>query len=47
MRALAERCEATGIRAPVDSVYPLEGFRDAFEKLERGRPRGKVVLEMG
>jgi NADPH:quinone reductase-like Zn-dependent oxidoreductase len=31
----------------LDSVFPLERFEEAFEKLESGRTRGKIVLDFG
>ncbi|KAH8799689.1 hypothetical protein F5884DRAFT_113948 [Xylogone sp. PMI_703] len=31
----------------LDSVYPLEKFEEAFAKVESGRTRGKVALDMG
>jgi NADPH:quinone reductase-like Zn-dependent oxidoreductase len=38
--------DAGEVQPEIDSVYPLEDFRSAFERLsERGR-RGKVVLEI-
>ena len=34
-------------RAPLDAVYPLEQFQQAFKKVGSGKTRGKVVLDMG
>ena len=31
----------------LDSVYPLEKFEEAFRKLESGKAKGKIVLDMG
>jgi len=31
----------------LDSVYPLENFEEAFAKVESGKTRGKVVLDIG
>ena len=37
-----------GIGKPsMDSVHPFEKFQDAFAKVEKGRPKGKVVLDLG
>jgi len=33
--------------ANLDSVFPLERFEEAFEKLESGRTRGKIVIDFG
>lgn len=30
----------------VDKVFPLEQVREAFDHLEKGSPRGKVVLKI-
>lgn len=34
------------IKAQVDTVFPLEKAKEAFDFLEKGHPRGKVVLEI-
>jgi NADPH:quinone reductase-like Zn-dependent oxidoreductase len=31
----------------LDSTWPIEQFQAAFERVEKGRPRGKVVLDFG
>lgn len=39
---------ATGrLRAVIDSRYPLSRVKDAFERLESKRARGKIVIEIG
>jgi NADPH:quinone reductase-like Zn-dependent oxidoreductase len=46
LQKITELIEA-GIRKPaLDSVLPVDRFQQAFEKLESGRPRGKIVLEL-
>lgn len=43
LRALVDE----GVIAPrVDTVYPLVQVREAFDRLETGSPRGKVVLKI-
>jgi NADPH:quinone reductase-like Zn-dependent oxidoreductase len=34
-------------KVALDSVFPLDRFQEAFKKLESGRTRGKVVLDLG
>lgn len=34
------------VRALVDGVYEFEDFEAAFERVERGRPSGKVVIKV-
>ncbi|EEH34318.1 alcohol dehydrogenase zinc-binding domain-containing protein [Paracoccidioides lutzii Pb01] len=34
------------VRAVVDSVWKLEEYRAAFEKLDEGHSRGKIILEL-
>ena len=34
------------LRPVVHAVYPLDAFREAFTELERGRARGKIVVEI-
>jgi NADPH:quinone reductase-like Zn-dependent oxidoreductase len=31
----------------VDSVYTLQRFEEAFQRLESGHAKGKVVLKVG
>lgn len=42
--AITEELRAGRLSAVVDSTYPLERSREAFERLERGEQFGKVVL---
>jgi alcohol dehydrogenase len=44
MRRVAAACSAQNLRAPIDRVFPIAEFREAFARLERGHPNGKVVL---
>lgn len=44
MRRIATACAEQRLRAPIDSVFPFEQHREAFLRLERGHPNGKVVL---
>lgn len=34
-------------KVALDSVFPLDRFQEGFNKLESGRTRGKVVLDLG
>lgn len=34
-------------RPALDSVFPFDQFQEAFKKLESGKTRGKVVLDLG
>jgi D-arabinose 1-dehydrogenase-like Zn-dependent alcohol dehydrogenase len=34
-----------GFVTTVDSVWPLEKFEEAVERMESGKARGRVVLE--
>jgi alcohol dehydrogenase len=43
---LAELIEGGKIKVPLDTVFPLEQAREAFNHLEQGHPRGKVVLKI-
>jgi D-arabinose 1-dehydrogenase-like Zn-dependent alcohol dehydrogenase len=40
-------CVERGVRPLVDSVYPFNQARAAFERLESGEVFGKLVLEHG
>jgi NADPH:quinone reductase-like Zn-dependent oxidoreductase len=44
--AVAAEFRAGGLRPPVDSVFPLEQARDAYERLQSGRQFGKVVIRV-
>jgi alcohol dehydrogenase len=43
---LAAWIEAGRLRPVVHATYPLDQFRAAFAELERGRARGKIVVEI-
>jgi len=38
--------EAKEVRPIVDSVWTMEQYREAFEKLEKGHARGKIVIKI-
>lgn len=42
---LAELLEAGALRTEIDRIYPLADAASAFEYLETGRARGKVILK--
>jgi NADPH:quinone reductase-like Zn-dependent oxidoreductase len=44
--AIADELRAGRLLPPVDSVYPLEEGRAAFERLEKGEQFGKVVIRI-
>jgi NADPH:quinone reductase-like Zn-dependent oxidoreductase len=46
LKRLAQLVDSGTIRIPIDKVFPLEKAKEAFQLLEEGHPRGKVVLEM-
>lgn len=39
----------TGVvgKVALDSIFPFDRFQDAFKKLESGRTKGKIVLDLG
>lgn len=46
MRGLSALVRDGRLEAVIDSVYPLERIREAYEKLEAGHAHGKIVLIM-
>jgi NADPH:quinone reductase-like Zn-dependent oxidoreductase len=44
--AIMHELRAGRLVAPVDSVFPLERGREAFERLERGEHFGKIVITL-
>jgi NADPH:quinone reductase-like Zn-dependent oxidoreductase len=46
LRRLIDMCEATGLRPPIDEVYPLADAKQAFARLAAGDVRGKLVLSV-
>ena len=46
LKRLAKLMDSGAIKIHVDHVFPLEKAKDAFQLLEGGHPRGKVVLEV-
>src|SRR4029077_13265424 len=43
---LAELVEAGRLNGPIQSVYPLERVRDAYDELAERHTRGKIVLRV-
>ena len=41
---MADLVASGAIEIPIAATYPLERVADAFEELERGHTRGKIVL---
>jgi len=47
LRKMTELIE-TGFGTPaLDSIFPVDRFQEAFNRLESGKTRGKVVLDFG
>jgi D-arabinose 1-dehydrogenase-like Zn-dependent alcohol dehydrogenase len=44
LAALLGFCAVAGVRPVIDSVLPLDGAREGFERLARGEVFGKIVL---
>ncbi len=44
---LAKLVDKRVIKIHVEKTYPLEQAREALDFLQKGHPRGKVVLETG
>lgn len=44
LKRLSELAESGKIKPQVDKVFPIEQVKEAFLHLEKGHPRGKVVL---
>jgi len=45
--AIADEYRAGRLRPPIDSVFPLDGGRDAFDRLQSDAHFGKVVIDCG
>lgn len=43
---MIQAAAASGLKPVIDSVYPLEDFREAMEKMESGLQFGKLVLKI-
>lgn len=46
LKKITNLIEGGSGRAPLDAVYPLEQFQEAFKRAESGKTRGKVVLDL-
>lgn len=46
LRRVTEMIEKGEGRPSLDSVYPLDRFQEAFDKVESGKTRGKVILDL-
>lgn len=46
LNRLTELADIGAIKPHIDKVFPLEQTRKAFEYLEKGHPRGKVVVKI-
>ena len=46
LKRLAQLVDNGAVKIHLDNVYPFEKVREAFQRLEEGHPRGKVVLEI-
>lgn len=46
LKRLAQLVDSGTIKIHVDRVFPLTNAKEAFQLLEEGHPRGKVVLEI-
>ena len=46
LKRLAHLVDGEAIKVHVDKIFPLEKAKEAFQLLEEGHPRGKVVLEI-
>ena len=46
LRDITDMIEQDAYRSQVDSVFTLEQYQEAFERLEGGHAKGKVLLEL-
>ncbi len=46
LNRLTELIDSGKIKVQIDKVYPVEQVREAFDRLEKGSPKGKVVLRI-
>ena len=46
LKRVAQLLNSGAVKIHVDKVFPLEKAQEAFQLLEEGHPRGKIVLEM-
>jgi len=46
LAAIGELLEAGRIRPVIDKVFPFDQAKEALTYLERGRAKGKVVVQM-
>ncbi|KAK9327055.1 hypothetical protein V1520DRAFT_349839 [Lipomyces starkeyi] len=47
LQKVTELIEAGTGKPALDSAFPIDQFQEAFKKLESGKTRGKVVLDLG
>ena len=43
---ISQLIEEGKCRPQLDSVWPLEKFKDAFQRLDGGHVRGKIAIEI-
>lgn len=46
LQRLAQLIDSGAVKIRIHKVFPLDKAKEAFELVEKGRPRGKVVLEI-
>lgn len=46
LKRLAQLVDSGTIKIHIHKVFPLEKAKEAFELIEKGQPRGKVILEI-
>jgi NADPH:quinone reductase-like Zn-dependent oxidoreductase len=46
LRRLGQLLDSKAIRTRIDTVFPLESGKEAFQRVEQGHGRGKVVFQV-
>lgn len=46
LKRLAQLVDTGAVKVHIHKVFPLDQVKEAFELVENGRPRGKVVLQI-